>query len=327
MEKNVRSLYFALSLLFFLVLNFSYPLYGKVRFLTFQYNKPELIKIQYLMLKKFIKDDFELIVFNDANDPVFSEEIQNICKINGIKCVNYPQDLHLTHRLNDQIAEWLKDPSINNIHAFISPEPSDIGKQPSVRHCHVIDYALRKFGYNHDDIVVLIDGDAFPIRKMSVRSLLKKHQIVGIQKSCANINYLWVVFTAFKPKALPNLKDFKFDIALVKGIIHDTGSSTYFYLKNNRKIKFLKIPGVTGSTLIGNSEEKLLEEGYTAAEVRLIKKNDLPPVEFHLGKKLFHFSTSSFNLDGHIKKEENFKEFCDEILRNPNYPMKNKKIN
>ena len=38
----------------------------KVLIFTYSYNKPEFIELQYKTFKKFLLDDHELIVFNDA---------------------------------------------------------------------------------------------------------------------------------------------------------------------------------------------------------------------------------------------------------------------
>ncbi len=291
------------------------PLSAKVRFLTFHYNKPQYIEIQYKMFKKFMRNDYELIVFNDAKDPILSTAIKENCAKYGIKCVRYKQKWHPDESLNYEIAEWIKNPSLTNIHAFISPQPSDIGQQPSVRHCHVIQYALENYGYKHNDIVALVDGDAFPIRPLNIRTLLKKHDIIGIRKEYADIDYLWVVFVAFNPRTMPYVKELKFDIAVVNNILHDTGSYTYHFLNNHPDVNCKKYEGQVGSTLALHSEQALLDKGFTPIEIELIKKDDYPPTEFHLNKRLFHFNTSSFNFAGYEQKEAHVQEFIEKILQ------------
>lgn len=299
---------------------------AKVRFLTFHYDKPEFIDIQYKTFKKFMLDDYELIVFNDAKDPAIEKSIQETCDKYGIQCIRFNQEWHEEAPLNYKIAEWLKDPKIFNPHTFISPNPRDIGKQPSVRHCHVIKYAMENFGYNHDDIVGLVDGDAFPIRPLSVRSLLSDCDIAGIRKNYYPIEYLWVVFMVFDMRSFPNKKDLIFDLAVVDNMIHDTGSNLYHFLLDNPHIRCKKYDGLTGNNFPDKSVDALLSAGFSEPEIDLIQKeNTKIPVEFHLDKRLLHFSTSSFNFSGHVEKLALVKDFAEKILADGPYPKEQEK--
>ena len=56
----MKKLYFLMPLL----LNASI-LYPQILICTFAYNRPDFIEIQYLTFKKFLMDDFKLVVFND----------------------------------------------------------------------------------------------------------------------------------------------------------------------------------------------------------------------------------------------------------------------
>lgn len=292
--------------------------YAKVRYLTFHYNKPEFIEYQYKTLKKFMLDDYELIVFNDARDPEYEKSIRETCEKFGIQSVRYQQEWHEEEPLNYKIAEWLKDPNIKNIHSFISTHPHDIAKQPSVRHCHVIKYALEHFGYNHNDIVGLIDGDAFPIRPLSCRSLVSDCDIAGIQKRPGNsseIDYLWVVFIIFDMRTMPKKEELNFDIALINNMIHDTGSETYHFLLNNPNIRCKKFKGIMSDHFNDVSRDSMINEGFTTPEINLIKNNSTNyPFELHLDKHLFHFLSSSFNVPGYLEKEILVKEFVEAIL-------------
>lgn len=71
----------------------------------------------------------------------------------------------------------------------------------------MIQYALDHYGYDHDDIIVILDGDAFPIRPLNLYHLLADNPIVGIKRLIQedNMDHLWAPFIAFNPKALPKL--------------------------------------------------------------------------------------------------------------------------
>lgn len=70
----MNALFFIFALLFF----FYGELPAKIRILTFHYNKPDFIEWQYKTFKRFLMDDFELIVFNDAARSKDEKAIQEI---------------------------------------------------------------------------------------------------------------------------------------------------------------------------------------------------------------------------------------------------------
>ena len=67
----------------------------KIRIVSSQFNRPDFVELQYLSIKKFIKDkDVEFIVINDAlnysslrnwNNPNVMNEIHDMCKKYNIK--------------------------------------------------------------------------------------------------------------------------------------------------------------------------------------------------------------------------------------------------
>ena len=74
-----------------------------MKVITCVVNNPIFIEIQYKTLKKYLKNDFEYIVFNDAklypditndNNVNIKKEIEELCKRLGIKCINIPNDTH-----------------------------------------------------------------------------------------------------------------------------------------------------------------------------------------------------------------------------------------
>ncbi len=75
-------------LLFLLCL--AVPLTAKIRLLSFHFDHPELVSLQEKLLRKFMVDDWELIVFNEAGIVEYEEWIQNECNKLGIQCIYSP---------------------------------------------------------------------------------------------------------------------------------------------------------------------------------------------------------------------------------------------
>lgn len=303
-----------------LILAFTVQLSAKVRILTFHFNKPEFIVLQHKSFQKFMLDDYEIIVFNDANSLENEGAIEQTCKELGIKCVRYQPEWHETDPLNLQMKEWLDNPEIYSHIGFNRyPEGVDIKGiygQPSIRHCHVIQYAMDNYGYDHDDVVAIVDGDAFPIRPISLRGMLRNYDIFGIERLITeeNVSYLWVPFIAFQPKNLPNVRELKFSVSLISSKIYDTGAATYHYLKKYPGVRVKKYLGSSSTGYHHWNHAQLRQAGFTDAEAMLIKNLPWPQcVEFHIENHVLHFGGSSFALDGHMTKADWVANFINKI--------------
>ena len=293
---------------------------GKVRILTFHFNKPDFIELQVRACKQFLEHDFEILVFNDAADPTAEIAIRETCEKHGIQCIRYYPEWHKDNPINNIVESYLDNPQIYShvkFHNYPRPSLEDISICFSIRHSHVIQYALDHYGYDHDDIIVILDGDAFPIRPLDLYHLLANNSIVGINRLIQedNVEYLWVPFIAFNPKTLPNLRDLRFSVSAIKNKVYDTGSESYHYLANNPSVCAKKILGYASTGFYTWQPNQIKSYGFTDDEIWLIKNLPWPNcVEFHIDNHILHFGASSFPLEGHHVKSEYVKAFFDRIL-------------
>lgn len=304
-----------------LFLAFISSFYGEIRLLTFQYNRPELIEIQYKTFKKFLKNDFELIVFNDGDTPERERGIREMCEKYGIRCIRFEQEWHETDPLNQQVKDWITDPANQNPNnpGLIPPTTTlhQIAHHPSIMHNHVIQYALTNFAYTHDDIVAIVDGDLIAIREMDLHSMMADFPILGIAKYwwLDDIDYFWVPFIAFDPKRLPDHGDLRFHVDVIHHKLFDSGAHIWHYLKRHPEVAYKKyfITNDKDDALLSLS--KLLERGYTENESVLIQSLAWPyTVEFHLDNHLLHFGASSFSKDAFQVKLKEVSKFVEKIL-------------
>ncbi len=299
-----------------LVLLLIFDLSAKVRLLTFHYNKPEFIELQYKAFTKFLEDDFEIIVFNDANTPEREEAIRKTCETYGIQCIRFEPEWHLHDPLNTYLKKQLDNPQIKS-HVLLGKDIASIAENYSVRHCHVIQYALDHYGYSHDDVVAIVDGDLFPIRPISIKEMLSDCDIAAIHRDIwvDRVAYLWVVFIAFNPQSLPDLEEFQCHLDVINNTIYDSGAHTYHYLKNHPNVRAKRYIHDASTEIIHHTQSCLEEMGYLPDEAWLIKYLPWPCyVEFHLDKHFLHFAGSSFYLEGRDLKEAYLKTFLAKIL-------------
>lgn len=322
--------------MFLLFLFLKIGVFATVRILTFHYNQPDFIEIQYKTLTKFLKDDFEIIVFNDAKTEENEIGISDICAKYEIECVRFQSEWHNTNPLNDFLKEVLQDPSTIGIWGWnASTTIEEIANHPSVRHSHVIQYALDHYGYDHDDIVVLMDGDCFIIQPHSIREILGNHDLVGVnqipdyfgknRKILSNTvpkkeERPWVVFIAFDPQKLPNVYEMQFHVDREDNLeISDTGAAIYKYF---RKYPDLNIATFywqdTGIFREYFSRRDLLYLGFQEDLIAFIK--DIAPgnVQLFMNEHFMHFSAVSAETAYHRHKIQCLHKFINKILETKN---------
>ncbi len=115
---------------------------AEILILTYHHNRPDLIELQFNMLKKFLLDEFKMIVFNDAASVTMRRKIDTVCSQLKVESMQVPQELHTRKEL-----------------------PTVYGGTGAIRHGNCINYSLRQRGFAHDDIVLILDGDMFLIRE------------------------------------------------------------------------------------------------------------------------------------------------------------------
>jgi hypothetical protein len=333
-NKKIYQIFFVLAVLC------NASLCAKVRILAFHYNQADFIELQYKTFSKFLVEDFEMIVFNDAATASNKEQIENVCKKCGITCVRFEPEWHFTDPLNTYLHTLLQDPTISGYWNWSASTPiEELAQHPSVRHSHVIQYALDHYGYDHDDIVALMDGDNFLVKRLSVASLLKSCDIAAFSRwgidevgsyrkqSIGELpkhipNCPWVVFIAFNPRKIPSPRELTFSPGLMRShpafnenSIGDTGSGCLIYLKKHPEARLREFIWLYGCTLLDHC---------TPAEIKRMKINphlmqlcrDVLPhtVQLFLFEHFVHIGRGSFEPEGHHKVVRHFHEFVDKIL-------------
>jgi len=147
-----------------------------MKVITCVVNNPIFIEIQYNTLKKYMKNEYEYIVFNDAKDYIcetnkgnihIKREIEELCKRLGIKCINVPNDNNVVR---------------NN-------------RCPSTFTSYGMNFML-KYQLANPDKYIILDSDMFLIDYLDVNERYKDYKC-GISLQTRNNNkeivrYAWV---------------------------------------------------------------------------------------------------------------------------------------
>ncbi len=187
---------------------------ARIHIYTYSYNRPDFIEIQHKTFQKFIKEDYEFIVFNDASEAAMAQNIARMCQQYQIPCIRIPQEIHQR--------------------PYLYRLPGENYNDPAVRNCNVVQYSLNEYGFAHDDILVLVDSDLFLVREFSFRDCLKEHDMVGLPQG---MGYLWIGFVILNMKALPNIQTLSFNCGRVNNIPVDAGGHSYHYIHDNPSVR------------------------------------------------------------------------------------------
>lgn len=246
----------------------------KVLIITTAYNRPDFIELQAKTFRKFLKDDYRFVVFNDACDKAMQTRIENACAMWGLECIAIPQEIHAR--------PYLLRENNNDLH------------NPSVRNCNAVQYALDTIGFAHKGIVALVDSDLFLVKKFSLKKYLKGHQLAGLhQQKMHNddcISYLWIGILFMDMSQLPEKETINVNCGKISGVSVDAGGFTHYYLKSHPEVKIKYLDQVYIQEKIENPQKLLAfkEHGFDHHQINALQAG-LYDVEFYSHGTFFHY--------------------------------------
>lgn len=267
----------------------------EILILTYHHNRPDLIELQYHMLKKFLRDDFKVIVFNDAAAAQMQKEIDNMCAQLGIESIHVPQELHTRKEL-----------------------PTVSGGIGAIRHGNCINYSLRQKGFTHNDIVLILDGDMFLIREFSIRETLENNHVAAwIKKRQQTHLHFCPVFCAMNMPKMPEKESINFLPAI--GLWGDTGAHTFPYWEKHRSILKVKhLPVIWPDQLYLTSNPSIDNKASKQKKINTYKQLGFNnrEIDFFIDKRPTNF---------HVVAGNNFIHYCDSSGRHMNNQYHNEK--
>lgn len=288
----------------------------KVYIFTYAFNRPDFIEIQYKTFKKFLKDDYEYIVFNDATDVSKRNEIESMCASLGVTCINIPQYIH----------------SLPYLKRF----PGEDKNSASVRNCNVVQYSLDTLGFNHNGYVALFDSDLFLVKDFSIKDFLKNYELAGLSQCRKNdnkrVDYLWIGLVFMNFAKMPNPKTINFNCGKIEGLSVDSGGFTYYYLKDNPTARvhyfdyscwpFATCEECSNKTdvICLHNHDQLVQMGFDENQIDFIHTGYAKNSEMFEKKTFFHYRAgtnwNNQTPEYHKKKTEALNNYINAILAN-----------
>jgi hypothetical protein len=147
-------------------------------FLATYFNNPHFIELQLKSFQKYIEDDFDFAVIDDAADDTISllssqlakNEIQSECQKNGVRYIPIPQSVH-TFVENGGLVPH-DSPDINLHH-------------PTERHQAVLRWILnnhKSLGFDQYKYLVILDADMFFKKPIKMSEYMENYDIMGAHR-------------------------------------------------------------------------------------------------------------------------------------------------
>ena len=182
------------------------------------HESPIFVDLQYCTLKKFMKCDFELNIFDDSSNDGHSEKIKNHCE--QYQEINYFRIPKNIHNASDCISD---------------------------RNGNSVNYAYRTVGLKSTyEFILILDADVILTSDFVIYDYMHGYEMSGLQQSKLGkhtgkvYKYLWVGFIFIRIHEILDAEIISFSPGKVgKGgdASVDTGGQTYNYLNEHKNLR------------------------------------------------------------------------------------------
>ena len=208
---------------------------NNILFISTWINHPEFIPIQRDLIRKFCKEDHELLVvldgketpdFTNFGDISIRQQQIDICKKHNISYIGVPPELH-------------EEPARRSLFSTSNYDTSyrDTRFDPSSRTAVSNQFGWRTFHQflkPHYRYLVMIQSDIFPFSPFSVRDMLAGNSLLYKDQFRDPIHYAWDGFLFFDwdkiDRSVSTL--WNFENGLQNGVFTDTGGGTWTVLSH-----------------------------------------------------------------------------------------------
>lgn len=173
----------------------------------------DFIPLQQKSFLRFLKDDFEYIIFNNADTKENNLAIKELCKELGIKCIDVEGNDH---------------------------------RHPTYAGTYPVQWSFHKYIKQETDIIaVMLDSDIFMIKEFSVNDYMNGFDVAAIPQF-RHVTYLHIGIMFFNMDTLPNKDDMNFMHGKIEGALTDGGGYLYYWLKDNPglRVRYIVTNGI-----------------------------------------------------------------------------------
>jgi hypothetical protein len=233
----------------------------KIKVITTVATWPTALQLQLTGLRKYMKEDFDLIAFIDTpSEPgpynLWDEKLRNkaleYSNEIGVKTYLVPEEIHLKR----------KD---------LFPKTKELsGNNANLRASDTLQYAFMNEVLESDSPIMFMDNDMFPVNYFSWYEKMDNNKIIRsvFHSSKARfskrfVTYLWSGLLFIDSENMPSKEIWSFDCGKINGIRVDVSGQTYHWLEQIKKLNNLakveKIQHLSSLNWAADSIPKFLE--------------------------------------------------------------------
>ncbi len=203
-----------------------------IRLFTFAHKRPDFIELQVKSFQKYLRDDFELTVFNNATfdcDTRNYDAINLACKQHGITVVDVIKDDRIMNRCQAQELVPLFDGN---------GEYSN----PNIACAYPLCWAWEFHIRCQERYIGIIDSDMFLVESIQFTDYSKDHQLCFVPMTRpGGITYMWNALVLADLSKLPEKWNINWWCGIVGEHSVDVGGQTHFYLQAHPELSVMNI--------------------------------------------------------------------------------------
>lgn len=202
---------------------------NKIKIFTIEHKREDFIELQYLSFKKFLKDNFEYVVVENAsiiNDYESQRKINKKCEDLNIECISVKKDQELINEFDHN------EDSINRNFKVFSQSSYHTA---SVANAYALQWCQKNIINNSEEHICGLHSDVFMIENDSFCSYLSDVDFWYIAQGGEKEQYAWPAFYIIKNKC-PNKNEIKWWCGSINRIPVDTGGHSHYFLKDKNLI-------------------------------------------------------------------------------------------
>lgn len=164
---------------------------------TYADKRPDFIALQKRTFDRFVKDDFELVVYNNGSSPELIEAIDAACTEAGVESIRVEGARH---------------------------------SDPNVACAYPIQWSFHERIKFDDDLAVVIDSDMFLLAPFSFRTFVGDYHICAVKQRREHVKYLWNGIVFLNVPAIPLKDEMNWYHGTIEGVPTDVGGHLYHWL-------------------------------------------------------------------------------------------------
>ncbi len=185
-------------------------------------DNPDDINGHYRSFNTFCTDPFDYIIINKSSNSKTHKKILSTCTKLGISCFSI-------------------DPTKYTIYPPL-PDVKNNKVAHEIKKAKSINYALKHYGYKHNDIVALIDTQVRLVKPFSIIEYMKEIDIAAVTNYIQGHGFFWSKLVFLRMNNLHDKRTLTFDFN------HESlraGFYTYYYMQTHPHVRFKEIDSVT----------------------------------------------------------------------------------